>query len=106
MVLSTSKRVAKLAQKRANQQMRVQILPLLSIPHPRPNAWNPLRADFNGPSTYAMKLRLPDPLVLEILRKRPLLQLTAGIVIDAVTDAALEEPKAFVTAIFYDLMSD
>lgn len=99
-----SRKVGDLAQKRANQAMRTEILPLLSIRHPRPNSWNPLRqAKGEG---YVMKLRMPDPLVMEILRNDALLQQVAGIVVSAVQDAALEEPKAFVTSIFDALMSD
>lgn len=99
-----AKKVGDLAQKRANQAMRAEILPLLSVQHPRPNSWNPLRqAKGQG---YAMKLRLPDPLVMEILQTPTLLAATASIVVDAVQDAALEEPKAFVTSIFDQLMSD
>lgn len=98
------KKVGDLAQKRANQAMRAQILPILSVRHPRPNSWNPLR-QAKGPG-YAMKLRMPDMLVMEILQTPALLDQTARIVTDAVQDAALEEPKAFVTSIFETLMSD
>lgn len=99
-----SRKVGDLAQKRANQAMRAEILPLLSIRHPRPNSWNPLRqAKGEG---YVLKLRMPDPLVLEILRNDALMRKVAEIVVNAVQDAALEEPKAFVMSIFETLMSD
>lgn len=99
-----SRKVGDLAQKRANQSMRAEILPQLGLVHPRPNSWNPLRqAKGRG---YALKLQMPDPLVMEILQTPTLRDLTAKIVTDSVMTAALEEPKSFVTAIFDSLMTD
>lgn len=89
----------------ANKRMQTEILPLLSANHPNPKLWNPLRADFNGPSDYGMKLWLPDKLALEILRNTDLLQQTAEVVVGAVTEAALARPKDFVTNILDHLMS-
>lgn len=106
MVLKGNKKVLRAAQKIANQRMRVEVLPLLSLRHPRPNSWNPLRAEFNGPSAYAMKIWLADKLAMEILRTPELLDVTAQIVVESTAAAALAEPKAFVTSILDSLMSD
>lgn len=106
MVLAGDKKVLQTAQKIANQRMRLEILPLLSTVHPRPNSWNPLRVDFSGPSAYAMKLWLPDRLAMEILRDQALMEKTEQIVVESVSDAAFVEPKAFVTSILDALMSD
>lgn len=100
-----SPEVQSLAQKRANQRMRQEVLPLLSRRHPRPNSWNPLRAA-KGPSAYGMKLWLPDALALEILNDDDLMALTEQIVLEETTDAALTEPQAFVTSILEQLMDE
>lgn len=100
------KKVQARAQKLANQQMRVEILPLLSIQHSRPNSWNPLRSDVSGEAPYGMKLWLPDKLAMEILKSDPLMKQTAEIVHWAVHEAASLEPKAFIENIFEHLIGD
>lgn len=100
------KTVQQRATKFANQQMRVEILPLLSRQHPRPNSWNPLRSDVHGAAPYAMKLWLPDALATEILKTPDLMTITERIVMRAVEKAAVIEAEAFVTNIFEHLMSD
>lgn len=104
--LKGDKKLAQRAQKLANQQMRIEVLPLLSRQHPRPNSWNPLRADLNGPSPYGMKLWLPDKLAMEILGRRDLMDMTQQIVLDATMTAALDDPLSLLTPIFSALMSD
>lgn len=106
MVLSTAKKVQARAVRLANQQMRVDVLPILSRRHPRPNSWNPLRGDTKGPTPYGMKLWLPDSLAMEILRDAKLMEKTRQICVDAVAQAATLEPKDFVTTLFQDLMND
>ena len=98
--------VQKLAIKRANQRMRREILPLLSVQHFRPNSWNPLRLDETGSSAYGVKLRLPDMLAMEILRSKKLMKMTEKILVEETTGAAMTEGKAFVTNIFEQLMSE
>lgn len=100
------KKVQARATKLANQAMRTEILPLLSLRHPRPNSWNPLRSDVKGRAPYTFKLWLPDALAMEILRSNDLMQRTAEIAYQAVADAAVLEAKAFVTNIFEHLMAD
>lgn len=99
-------KVLALAQKRSNQRMRKEVLPLLSRTHPRPLSWNPLRADINGPSTYGMKLIITDALVLEILKSDQLMDRVEEIVVDEIYNACVSEPKAFVTSVFKHLMND
>lgn len=92
------------AQKLANARMQKEILPLLDE-HDDPTLaklWNPL-VPAEGP--YGMKLKLPDKLVIEILRSDTLLDATATIVIESTYDAMLDEPQAFVTSILNDLIS-
>ena len=87
--------------------MRREILPLLTVAHPRPNSWNPLRSDISGTSDYGMKLWLPDKLAMEILRNDNLMALTEQIVVESVVEAAVQwEPQAFVTNILDYLISD
>ncbi len=100
------KKVQARAQKLANQQMRVEILPLLSIQHARPNSWNPLRSDVSGEAPYGMKLWLPDKLAMEILKSDELMAITERIVMRAVEKAAILEPKAFIENIFEHLIGD
>lgn len=92
------------AQKLANQRMRIEILPLLVTKHPRPSSWNPLRVAKG--SGYAMKLWLPDKLAMEILQSDKLMDKTTDIVLDAITDAATIEAKAFVLSLFESVKSD
>lgn len=99
-------KVLALAQKLANQQMRVEILPLLKLRHPRPNSWNPLRVNFQGRSPYHMKLWLPDKLAMLILQDDKLMDKTEQIVTEAVMDAATIEARAFVLSLFESVKDD
>jgi hypothetical protein len=107
-VVLGDKKVAERAEKIANQRMKEEILPILSRKHPFLASrfqWRPLRTDFAGQSDYGMKLKLPDKLVLEILKDDNLMDMTTKIVIESTTEAATDwEPKAFVTNILDVLM--
>ena len=99
-------KVRALAQKRANQRMRKEILPLLTRTHPRPLSWNPLRIDDSGTSTYGLKMITTDALVLEIMSNDKLMERVEEIIYDEIYNAAVSEPKAFVTTVFKHLMSE
>lgn len=88
--------VAAVAQRLANQRMRVEILPSLGVGRIRASSWNPLRADVNGPSAYGMKLWINDKLAREILQDGSLMLQTEQIVVESVIAAATVDTRAFV----------
>lgn len=101
----TSPGIDRVAATYANRRMQREILPLLSIQHPSPNQWNPLRADAIGTGDYTLTLVTSDKLVIEILKSDDLMDQVEQIVEDAITEAALDDPEAFVTSLLADLIS-
>jgi len=98
--------VKKLAVLRANHRMQQEVLPYLSVRHPNPKSWYPLQSELKGPSAYGVKLRLPDMLVMEIMRDKRLMAKTEQIVVDETAEAAVIQGKAFVTSILDQLINE
>jgi hypothetical protein len=99
--MSPGTKVESRAQVYANQRMRSEILPLLGDTDPRlARLWNPIAVT----GRYELKLRLPDKLVLQIMRSDDLMARVEEIVVDSVFDAMLDEPEAFVTDLLASLI--
>lgn len=100
----TSPGIDRIAAALANRRMQREILPLLSIDHPSPREWNPLRPDTIGDG-YTLVLIPSDKLAIEILKSDDLMDYVEQIVEDSMTEAALDDPEAFVTTILKALIS-
>lgn len=92
----------------ANARMREEILPRLqNVTNPNlRRSWNPFTTDFAGPSMLAFKLRMPDMLVMQILRDPELSEQARQIAIESTTDGMMVEAKTFIGTMLNDLISE
>lgn len=102
------KKVRDLQRKRANQRMRDEVAPLLKSPLPRLSGWNPLQTG-NESSDYGLELKLSSTgaqVWQEIMASDSLMDKVDEIAINSVHDAALAEPRAFVTDVLSSLIGN
>lgn len=86
-----------------NRRMQREILPLLSVQHPSPRQWNPLRPDTIGDG-YTLVLMPNDKLAIEILKSDEIMDQVEQIVEDSMAQAILDSPEAFVTTLLKALL--